>query len=85
MDKKLLKNKKVVEEINRHRWIESEKAGHDIGFEQASADWLERFSKAWMQYHMPKQEKPSAARSRSSRQKTSRQNTSRRNSKIKKS
>ena len=53
--KKLLNNKKVVEEINRHRWIESEKAGHDIGFEQASLDWLERFSKAWMDYHMPKQ------------------------------
>lgn len=56
--KKLLNNKKVVEEIDRHRWIESEKAGHDIGFERASADWLERFSRAWMDYHMPKQ-KPS--------------------------
>ncbi len=53
--KKLLNNKKVVEEINRHRWIESEKAGHDVGFEQASLDWLERFSQAWMDYHMPKQ------------------------------
>jgi len=51
---KLLKNKKVIEEINRHRWIESERAGHDIGFESASAQWLEKFSKAWMQYHMPK-------------------------------
>lgn len=50
---KLLKNKKVVEEINRHRWIESEKAGHDIGFERASSEWLENFSKAWMEYHMP--------------------------------
>ncbi|MCK5179958.1 MAG: hypothetical protein KAR32_10545 [Candidatus Omnitrophica bacterium] len=45
---KLLKNKKAVEEINRHRWIESEKAGHDIGFETASVDWLEKFSAAWM-------------------------------------
>ena len=52
---KLLKNRKVVEEINRHRWIESEKAGYDIGFEQAAEDWLKRFSKAWMNYHMPKQ------------------------------
>jgi len=51
---KLLKNRKVVEEINRHRWIESEKAGYDIGFDQASSDWLVKFSKAWMQYHMPK-------------------------------
>ncbi|MCK5012690.1 MAG: hypothetical protein KAS66_02635 [Candidatus Omnitrophica bacterium] len=53
-NEKLLKNKKAVEEINRHRWIESEKAGHDIGFETASVDWLEKFSAAWMQYHMPK-------------------------------
>ena len=56
--KKLLNNKKVVDEINRHRWIESEKAGGDIGFDRASTDWLERFSQAWMDYHMPKQ-KPS--------------------------
>ncbi|HBO98152.1 MAG TPA: hypothetical protein DE315_01585 [Candidatus Omnitrophica bacterium] len=53
--KKLLNNKKVVEEIDRHRWIESEKAGRDIGFDRASTDWLERFSQAWMDYHMPKQ------------------------------
>lgn len=52
--KKLLSNKKVIEEIDRHRWIESEKAGHDIGFDRASTDWLERFSRAWMDYHMPK-------------------------------
>lgn len=58
IDKKLLQNKKVIEEINRHRWIESEKAGHDIGFETASIDWLEKFSKAWMDYHMPKQKPP---------------------------
>lgn len=55
LSKKLLGNKKVVEEINRHRWIESEKAGYDIGFDRASGDWLERFSRAWMDYHMPKQ------------------------------
>jgi len=57
-NKKLLKNKKVIEEINRHRWIESEKAGHDIGFDNASTQWLEEFSKAWMQYHMPKRKTP---------------------------
>jgi hypothetical protein len=53
-EKKLLKDKRVIEEINRHRWIESEKAGRDIGFETAATEWLEKFSKAWMQYHMPK-------------------------------
>lgn len=68
--KKLLNNKKVVEEINRHRWIESEKAGRDIGFEQASTDWLERFSQAWMDYHMPKQ-RPSSGDPRSAEKENS--------------
>ena len=55
LNKRLLKNKKVIEEIHRHQWIQSEKEGRDVGFEVAAADWLENFSKAWMQYHMPKQ------------------------------
>jgi hypothetical protein len=55
----LLKDKRVIEEINRHRWIESEKAGFDVGFEKASIDWLENFSKAWMDYHMPNRKSPS--------------------------
>jgi len=53
-NKDLLKNRKVIEEINRHLWIESERAGHDIGFDKAAEDWLIRFSDAWMEYHMPK-------------------------------
>lgn len=49
---KLLSDKRVIEEIHRHLWIESEKVGYDIGFEQAREDWLKKFSKAWMEYHM---------------------------------
>jgi len=30
------------EEILRHKWIESEKAGYDIGFEKALLDWVMR-------------------------------------------
>ena len=30
------------EEILRHKWIESEKAGYDIGFERALFDWKYR-------------------------------------------
>ena len=52
--KKLLSDRRVVEEINRHLWIESEKAGRDIGFDNAAEYWLKRFSKTWMDYHMPK-------------------------------
>ncbi len=37
------------DEILRHKWIESEKAGHDIGFEKALLDWIVRFRASWRQ------------------------------------
>jgi len=43
----LLKDARVVKEIERHKWIESEKAKKDIGFDQAAQDWLNRFSDTW--------------------------------------
>ena len=76
--KKLMQNRDVVEEINRHLWIESEKAGYDIGFEKASEDWLKSFSKAWMDYHMPERKSISfsASLKRNSSQKASIKNSS---------
>ncbi len=35
------------EEILRHKWIESEKAGKDIGFERALLDWIIKFRSEW--------------------------------------
>ncbi len=35
------------EEILRHKWIESEKAGHDIGFEKALLDWIVNHRSHW--------------------------------------
>ena len=35
------------EEILKHKWIESEKAGHDIGFERALTDWIVRYRAQW--------------------------------------
>ena len=35
------------EEILKHKWIESEKAGRDIGFEQALTDWIVRHRSKW--------------------------------------
>jgi len=40
------------EEILRHKWIESEKAGHDIGFEKALLDWIVRYRTNWRQQRM---------------------------------
>jgi len=35
------------EEILKHKWIESEKAGYDIGFEKALLDWIVRHRATW--------------------------------------
>ena len=47
----LLQMPEVIEEINRHRWFESERAKHDIGFEKAAEDWITRFSQGWIEYY----------------------------------
>lgn len=39
-----------LEEINRHKWIESEKAGYDIGFERALMDWVMHHRAGWLKY-----------------------------------
>lgn len=35
------------EEILRHKWIESQKAGRDIGFDAALIDWVSKYRSAW--------------------------------------
>ena len=35
------------EEILKHKWIESEKRGHDIGFEAALVDWITKHRAGW--------------------------------------
>lgn len=35
------------EEILRHKWIESEKKGEDIGFEKALLDWIRNHREGW--------------------------------------
>jgi hypothetical protein len=35
------------EEIMKHKWLESEKAGRDIGFETALMDWILRHRTNW--------------------------------------
>lgn len=47
----LLKDKRVIEEIERHRWFESEKKGDDIGFDFAAKEWYKKFANEWLKYH----------------------------------
>ena len=35
------------EEILRHKWLESEKAGLDVGFEQALTEWMLKHRSDW--------------------------------------
>ena len=40
-------NREVLEEILRHKWLESEKAGRDVGLNSAAFDWLEKHYREW--------------------------------------
>ena len=40
------------EEILKHKWIESEKAGSDIGFEKALLDWIVKHRSNWRSRRM---------------------------------
>ena len=53
-DNDLMKNSSLYrefqaerEEIMKHKWIESEKAGYDIGFEHALTDWIIKHRSKW--------------------------------------
>jgi len=35
------------EEILKHKWLESEKVGQDIGFEKALLDWVFNHREKW--------------------------------------
>jgi hypothetical protein len=41
------------EEILKHKWIESEKAGKDIGFERALTDWIVKHRSKWRKTRQP--------------------------------
>ena len=36
-----------LEEIKKYKWIESEKAGRDIGWERAQREWIQRHFPGW--------------------------------------
>jgi hypothetical protein len=38
----------MKEEINKHKWYESEKAGHDIGYSKALFDWIIKYKSEWL-------------------------------------
>ena len=39
--------KAMQEEILKHKWYQSEKAGYDIGFARALIDWTIKYKSIW--------------------------------------
>jgi len=62
--RELLKDKRVIEEINKHLWIESQKAGHSIGIERATDEWLKLYAESWLKYNKPERYQELQAASR---------------------
>lgn len=40
-------NRSQLEEIKKYKWIESEKAGRDIGWERAQREWFQKHFPKW--------------------------------------
>jgi hypothetical protein len=45
------------EEILKHKWFESERAGYDIGFAKALIDWTMKFKSKWVRERHPEDHK----------------------------
>ncbi|MCK5013580.1 MAG: hypothetical protein KAS66_07155 [Candidatus Omnitrophica bacterium] len=42
-----LKDELALEEIRKHKWIESEKQKKEIGFATAAVDWIKKYGQSW--------------------------------------
>ncbi len=49
----LLNNPEVMREIERYKWIESEKQCRDIGAANAATEWLNKYSEQWLKLNQP--------------------------------
>jgi len=49
------------EEILRHKWLESERLGYDIGFERALLDWIRKHREGWRAARRAQHQPPSAS------------------------
>ena len=49
------------EEILKHKWLESERLGYDIGFERALLDWIRKHREGWRAARRHHQAAPGSA------------------------
>lgn len=47
-----LKDELALLEIRKHKWIESEKLGREIGFATAACDWINKYGEGWKQFRL---------------------------------
>ena len=50
----LMKDPEVIQEVNRYKWIESERLGTDVGFDAAVAIWLDLHADQWVKLNKSK-------------------------------
>lgn len=43
-----LQDELALLEIRKHKWIESEKLGQEIGFATAALNWINTYGSAWL-------------------------------------
>jgi hypothetical protein len=46
------------DQILRHKWLESEKQGRDIGFDRAFLDWVRKHRDPWRRDHRQQGKQP---------------------------
>ncbi len=51
-----LKNESSLSEIRRHKWIESEKLGYELGFATAAVDWIKKYGEGWKAFYVKSEE-----------------------------
>lgn len=47
-----LNDELALNEIRKHKWIESEKLGREIGFASAAIDWIQKYGAEFRRYRM---------------------------------
>jgi hypothetical protein len=52
-----LSDELAIIEIRKHKWIESEKKGDEIGFASAAIDWIKKYGRSWLQHRLNLKEK----------------------------
>lgn len=54
----LLSDELALIEIRKHQWIESQKAGREIGFATAALDWIRKYGNEWKKTRLSRDKTP---------------------------